>query len=311
MNEEITINIRPVDPNNNPALPNSFNLPPWVMGSDLEIQVNPMVSVLDLHGIIEQSKEDLEASDSTSRNKFISRHRLQLRVNGKAVVPSKENWTLRRLGIYNNMIIQVEPTVSGDWYWHSKDYYEEQFMTKVLEVLRSRTTTPKAIALSELSILVGFIPPPIQSNLKAFLRRYPEKVHIYCDFSGFESVYWVQETAHPYMGPTFGEFPIHIGTIQRFEPPDFDWEAYRDVDDMYRVESLEAGQEAEGAAEEVAQLMEEMLLKLEQAQPDDEFSDEEEDTESDPGEAESDSGEAGQGGEGDPGELLGDEEGAI
>jgi len=103
----ITINIRPVDPNNNPALPQSFNTPPWVMGADFEIQVNPMVTVQDLHGIIEQSKEDFESSNSLGRNKFISRHRLQLRVNGKAIVPSKENWTLRRLGIYDNMIVQV------------------------------------------------------------------------------------------------------------------------------------------------------------------------------------------------------------
>lgn len=158
-------------------------------------------------------------------------------------------------------------------------------MTKVLDVLRSFTSTPKAIALSELNNLIGPIPPPVQNNLKAFLRRYPEKVHIYCDFSGFESVYWVQECIHPLMGPTFGEFPVHIGTTHRVEPPAFDWEAYRDVDDMYRVETLEVvpgpGEGDEGSEEEVvAQLLEEMLQQLERPQTvlddDDESGDDEE-----------------------------------
>ena len=103
--ETIQIFIRPIDPNNNSALATSYEQPPWIMGEDMILNVDPMTSISDLKGIIEIYKHYTE--HSTGSNLFISRHRMQLRVNGKSIIPSKENWTLRRLGIFNGMIIQV------------------------------------------------------------------------------------------------------------------------------------------------------------------------------------------------------------
>ena len=103
--ETIQVLIRPVDPNNNPALILSYEQPPWTRGEDMILDVDPMTSICDLKGVIEIYKQFAERS--TGSNLFISRHRMQLRVNGKSIIPSKENWTLRRLGIFNGMIIQV------------------------------------------------------------------------------------------------------------------------------------------------------------------------------------------------------------
>lgn len=251
----MSIIIRPVDPNNNPALHRTFNQPSWIMGEDMSMDVNPLLSIKDLRGEIEKEKCRIDTDAAEGSHVFVSRHRMQLRVNGKAIVPSKENWTLRRFGVYEGMILQVnvlsspiaililmlmflqvEPTISGDWYWHPFEYYEDQFMEKVLRSIRSSSTMP--LSLSELGAMVGALPPPLRhGDLKAFLRRYPEKVHLLCDSSGFASEYWVRETPHPFAGPIFCEFPADVGCVRRFDPAPFDWEAYQDVDDMLKEET--------------------------------------------------------------------------
>ena len=286
----IQIIVRPVDPNNNPGLPLSYETPPWTMGEDMILDVDPLTSLHDLKGIIEIYKQHMETEIGST--KFISRHRMQLRVNGKAVTASREPWTIRRLGIYDGTVIQVtdrkldtiillffsilrwkvEPTISGDWYWHDYDYYAEQLLERVLDIIRSSNRIPCMLSISELSDVLGTLPPIFRINLKAFLRRYPEKVHIYCDYSGFQSVYWVQEATHSRMVPTFGEFPIDIGFAPRFKAPDFNWDEYRDIDDMYKEGTIddpidvsnefEDDEEDGMIAAEVSALLEEMIITI-------------------------------------------------
>ena len=153
----------------------------------------------------------------------------------------------------------------------------ERLVEEVLDIVRSREY-PCMISMSELSDAVGPLPPPIQTNLKTFLRRYPEKLNIYCDCSGFESVYWVQETTHPRMTPRFDEFPVDIGTTPRFHWADFDWDQYRDIDDMYREETLDGPQRDEEEETEedkevkalISALLSDMVTEIEDAEGEDE-----------------------------------------
>ena len=144
----------------------------------------------------------------------------------------------------------------------------------MLNIVRDKDI-PRIISMSELGDAVGPLPPPIKTNLKAFLHRYPEKVNIYCDCSGYENVYWVQETTHPRMLPRFEEFPVDIGVTPRFQWADFDWDQYRDIDDMYKEETLDAAlqrdedEETEADREvrvAVSTLLSDMMAEIEEAE---------------------------------------------
>lgn len=148
----------------------------------------------------------------------------------------------------------------------------------MLDIVREREY-PHIISMSELGDAVGPLPPPIKTNLKAFLRRYPEKVNIYCDCSGYESVYWVQETTHPRMTPRFEEFPVDIGVTPRFQWADFDWDQYRDIDDMYKEETLGAAPQSDEDEETeedreikavVTTLLSDMMTEIEEAEDEEE-----------------------------------------
>ena len=89
----ITVLLRPIDND-------------WIMGDDLPVTFHFEVTIMGLKKYLEETRG-------------ISRHRQQIRPlfkrSGNKIIPSeKEGWTLKRLGIENNTIVTVEPTLSGE-----------------------------------------------------------------------------------------------------------------------------------------------------------------------------------------------------
>lgn len=208
--DNVTILIRPQDEG-------------WVMGEDWSIRFPYQHTLNQLKAYIEE-------------HRGISRHRMQLRLRKKILMPNRENWTVIRYGIYDGYVICVEPTLSGSWLWNPIEYYENKLIEEILAIVDQQPG--QRIALSSLEPLVQ-VPPCIakKSNLRAFLRKYPEKFFIHTEVSDF--VHWVHRSTHPYQLPTFGDIAIEIGNFKHYEPAPFDWKAYRDVDDAHQIDDFE------------------------------------------------------------------------
>ena len=84
---------------------------------------------------------------------------------------------------------------------------------------------------------------PINEYFLFCKRKYPERIHIYVDTE--LNLLWLSETEHPYQLPVFNAFPVEIGTVSRYESETFDWNSYKDIDDMYKVEELPEDGECE------------------------------------------------------------------
>ena len=194
----------------------------WSMGDDWVVSYPYSKTLNDIKAYIEEEKG-------------ISQHRIQLRLKGKIIPSNRENWTVRRYGIYDGYIVQVEPTLTGSWLWHDLDYYAEKLLSEVIEEIRK--TECGSIQLSELDGLVK-VPPCFPISLRVFLRRYPERIFIHTDTS--EDIMWVQEPARPLQLPTFSNINIQIGRFKHYQPPKFNWSNYKDVDDMYQVDDFAA-----------------------------------------------------------------------
>ena len=63
-------------------------------------------------------------------------------------------------------MIQVEPTLSGSWYWNDYDYYAEQVLTAVQEEI---AIAGGRVILSSIEEKI-FMPNPIKTSLRVFLR---------------------------------------------------------------------------------------------------------------------------------------------
>jgi hypothetical protein len=88
----VTLFLRPVDEG-------------WIMGEDMMVNLPALTTFLDLLILIEKEKD-------------ISRHRIQLRpmlkrVNNQLILKDRFDWTFKRLGLDDDMVICVEPTLSG------------------------------------------------------------------------------------------------------------------------------------------------------------------------------------------------------
>ena len=63
-------------------------------------------------------------------------------------------------------MIQVEPTLSGSWYWNDYDYYAEQVLTAVQQEI---AIAGGRVLLSSIEEKI-FMPNPIKTSLRVFLR---------------------------------------------------------------------------------------------------------------------------------------------
>jgi hypothetical protein len=190
----------------------------WEMGEDWEV-FRPFASTMyDLRVMIEEEKG-------------INRNRIMLRLKGKILQPARDKWTLRRLGLYDGYVIQVEPTMSGSWWWHPLPHYIDKFIHELEDFLDRQAEG--GIYLSDMIPQIA-IPPPIKQSLRVFLRMYPDHFHIYCDVR--KNTFWVRRTQRLLEVPVFERYPHYLGKIKQFEMPDFDWDSYRDIDDKYNTE---------------------------------------------------------------------------
>jgi hypothetical protein len=62
---------------------------------------------------------------------------------------------------------------------------------------------------------------------------------------------WVHVTSRPFQLPTFGNFSVEIGSFPHYKPKPYNWEANKDIDDMYKIETL-PDEEEEAIAAAVA-----------------------------------------------------------
>lgn len=192
----------------------------WSMGEDWEI-ARPLSSTMyDLRVLIEETRG-------------INRHRIMLRVKGKIFPPARDKWTFRRLGLYDGFVIQVEPTMSGTWWWHPKQHYIDKFIKELEDFLDQQPE--KGIFLTEMIPQIS-IPPPIKQSLRIFLRMYPDHFNIYYDVR--KNTMWIRRTQSVLQLPIFERFPHYLGNIKQFELPDFNWEDYKDIDDKYATEEF-------------------------------------------------------------------------
>lgn len=188
------------------------------MGEDWEVEISNLITITELMVFIEKEKG-------------ISRHRQQIRLkDGKVVPMGREAWPLRRFGILDKYLLILEPTLSGSWLWNSMDYYVDKLCEQIRVQVRNFNGK---IELAELSKRLQS-PPCIKTSLRVFIRKYPERFHIYLDTTSGK--FWVEETRYKKQLPSFGTMPIEIGFLKHYETPLFDWDAYKDFDDTKPVE---------------------------------------------------------------------------
>jgi hypothetical protein len=99
----------------------------WIMGDDWQIRIDSLSTLNDLRQYIEENNPN---------RVNISRHRIQLRLKQKVPSPSRDLWTLRKLGVFEGTVIGVEPTMSGSWFWHDYDYYASKTIDEVCAVVK-------------------------------------------------------------------------------------------------------------------------------------------------------------------------------
>lgn len=209
--DEITLVIRPVCDD-------------WRMGEDWEVNFPFLKTFVDLKAFIED-------------NRGISQHRIQIRLKGKLLTPGREKWTLRRMGIYDGYVIQIEPTLAESWWWNPYEYYVENYLRAVEEAIES---ADGGIFLTTLETKIEK-PKPIKSSLKVFLRTYPDRIHIHCNT--VLGTYWITKVDRELKMPTFTSLPHDLGRFRYDKIPDFDWDSYKDIDDKYREETVDITKE--------------------------------------------------------------------
>lgn len=169
------------------------------MGSDWEVTRPYQSTFLDLKEYIEQERG-------------ICRHRIQLRLKGKVLIVNREKWTLRRMGVNFGMVVQVEPTLYGSWWWNHYDYYRDLLLQEVEEVLDRQG----GAFLHDLLLLVK-PPPPITTSLRVFLRTFPERIHMYTNT--VDNTIWIERAVGLVQPPTFAPLPHSLGYFPHFSGP--------------------------------------------------------------------------------------------
>lgn len=167
----------------------------------------------------------------------ISIHRQQMCIQsekGLIYVPkSKLKWNLRRFGLEDDQFIYCSPIFPGIWTWESKEYYEDKCIKDCIKAIKA--TGHGRIKYEDLLLVVP-LPPGVKCpSLRVFLRKFPDKIHVYTDI-GIDEM-WILECNKDRQMPTFSTQNVTIGHIPFYEPQDFDWDDFADIDpDLVRIE---------------------------------------------------------------------------
>eukprot|EP01039_Chlorochromonas_danica_P010011 gene10008-11071_t len=164
----------------------------WTMGEDWEV-TRPLASTF------------VELKEFIEEERGINRNRIQIRLRGKIIVPNREKWTLRRMGIAAGFILLIEPTLLGSWWWNPISHYQEQLLQQVEVIIDERGG---GLFYSEL-VEVLQPPPPIKVSLRVFLRSFPERIHVYTDI--VRGTMWIERAVGVLQTPTFATVPHSLG----------------------------------------------------------------------------------------------------
>lgn len=186
----------------------------WVMGEDVTIKVSRDSKFRDICDLIERTR-----SIPACRQQF-----KLLRTN-KYIPKVNEDLSIRKYGLISGDILIVEPTMSNTWLWNPLEYYVDILTTKIYDVLDQCNGYMK---ISELEQIVK-CPPAIKTSMQVFLRSYPERFYIYTDITS--NIKWVHKSQYELQIPTFNSIPYTLGKVEKLKIPDFDFDAYADIDD--------------------------------------------------------------------------------
>jgi len=139
------------------------------MGSDLFLEVSSQCTMVELFRMVAKEKD-------------IPVHLVVMKIPPTKVlawdggkVSDKADWTIKRLGIHQKMIITVEPAYPLAWLWENMEFYEESYIKTIRQAIEA---SPEGIlTLQELSKTTNK-PPPIFTTLRVFLMKFPEIFHI-------------------------------------------------------------------------------------------------------------------------------------
>ena len=206
-----------------PKIPNNYIMiylhphlaPPsdWAMAEPWPIWIPADYNQFDIARLIE-------------RLKGIPAHRQAYRFkDGETLNIKQEKWAMKRLGIRDNYVIRLEPTLPNSWTWYPKKHYIRKFIEDLKIVIADNNGFVKlSDALNKV-----LLPPIIQTSARVLLRQYPELIHVHIDTTYNEA--WIMEKKFDRQTPTFSNMPITLGYTPRIQLPTFSWSEYLDIDD--------------------------------------------------------------------------------
>ena len=196
----------------------------WLMGEPLEVEVLLDSNVLQLRRLIEIKKK-------------ISPHRMLIRDhNLKTMSLQQEKNLFRRLNLPEGYTFVIEPITPPPlgWLWHDERWYVDKYIKDILAVI-SKSPIGQVTA-EELAQQVIVPLHHRDKSITLFCRKYPEHFYVHVDTN--RNIYWISKPPKwaPFQLSTTSESPGDMGKLLHYQPNNFDWAAYADINDTKRVE---------------------------------------------------------------------------
>ena len=153
----------------------------WIMGDELKLTMQANDSLFDIARAIHKLKG-------------ISTHRMTFVIHPKRIIPiEKWNDCICSFGICSGSKINLKPTFSGCWQWERQQYYIDQTLIKIIELIRGKRVLRDeeltgdindislSFTLEKIQQAISFPPPMKSENMLLFIRQYPEIFHVEID----------------------------------------------------------------------------------------------------------------------------------
>jgi len=141
----------------------------WEMGPDLFLEMSNQTTMEEMFRKISEEKD-------------IPVHLIVMKIPPTKVlswdggkVSDKADWTLKRLGVHQKMVITLEPAFPLAWLWEPMDFYEQAYINDLREAIEQ--SPEGTLSLQELAKATTK-PPPIFLTLRVFIMKFPEIFHI-------------------------------------------------------------------------------------------------------------------------------------
>ena len=147
----------------------------WIMGEDWKVEVKIEKTLPEIFELIH------------SRRPHIPANRINGFLKSKQIPENRYNWNVSRIGISNESILIVRPTIRGGWLWHPLSYYHDKYLREIANVIIS---SPDGRILVDEIEASAPRPPVIEQSVKVLLRRYPERIFLRTDIYSCKT--WAQ-----------------------------------------------------------------------------------------------------------------------